>query len=353
MKKNRNIIIFTIVLAVLALALALTSKKFTIRKALSDFAVEDTSSITKIFLSDKFNHSVTLARTEPFVWKVNNKFIAQKDNIDVLLKTIRNVQVREPVSKSAHNTVVKLLAGRAVKIEIYQKVYRIHIGKLKLFQHEKLTKCYYVGDATMDNQGTFMLIEKSTEPFICHLPNLRGFLTTRYSAKETDWRDHTLFPLKPQDITQVQIEFPEKPEQSFRITHIPATSTFIFSNYQNAPVNDFDTIKVVDLFNSLTTAKYEALLNDLVPAEYRDSVIQSRPLYIFTIKDRNNKTYVMKSYHKKPKFDDETNSKGVPLTNDPDRMNAMLEFSNDFILVQYYAMENLLKPAAFYRKQIK
>ncbi|MCK9616905.1 MAG: DUF4340 domain-containing protein [Lentimicrobiaceae bacterium] len=349
MKKNKKIIIITLLLLLVATALILSDKTFTIQKALRDFAVDDTASITKIFLADKRDNMVTLTKVSPGEWKVNNKFTARKEGIDILLKTILNVSVREPIAKSAHNTVVKLLATRSVKVEIYQKVFRIHIGKLRLFEHEKRTKCYYVGDATMDNQGTFMIMDKSSQPFVCYLPHLRGFLTTRYTAKEDDWRDHSIFPLKPQEVTFLEIRFSETPKQSFRVTHRPGTDQFTFTDYNNKQLLDFDIPKVVDLFTTISTLKFEALLNNVVPVEIRDSILLCTPLHTITLHDKFNKEYVLQTFHKPPRFDDETNSAGVPLQFDPDRMYAYSVWSNDLLLIQFYAFESFLKPAAFYQ----
>ena len=48
MKKNRIFIIAVIVLALIAIALVLTNSKTTFKRELSDFAVDDTSNVTKI-----------------------------------------------------------------------------------------------------------------------------------------------------------------------------------------------------------------------------------------------------------------------------------------------------------------
>ena len=59
MLKNKYILLFTIILAVIAIILILKSSKTTIK---ADFAVEDVTVITKIFMSDKNNNSVTIKR---------------------------------------------------------------------------------------------------------------------------------------------------------------------------------------------------------------------------------------------------------------------------------------------------
>lgn len=75
MKKNRIIIILTLILAIVAVVLIFSNKKSTI---VDNFAVEDVSTITKIFMSDKLNNKVTLERLDEQNWKLDNKFDASR-----------------------------------------------------------------------------------------------------------------------------------------------------------------------------------------------------------------------------------------------------------------------------------
>ena len=110
------------------------------------------------------------------------------------------------------------MAVIAVKVEIYQQVYRINLfDRIKLFRHEKLTKTFYVGDDTSDNMGTYMLMEGSKEPFVMVIPSFRGFLSTRFIPDEDIWRDQTIFKIRLKDIQSVKMEFPLTPDSSFII----------------------------------------------------------------------------------------------------------------------------------------
>ncbi|MFZ4414348.1 MAG: hypothetical protein ACOYOV_14790, partial [Bacteroidales bacterium] len=241
MLKNKYILLFAITLAVIASILILKSSKTTIK---ADFAVEDVTVITKIFMSDKNNNSVTIKRLDEKKWEVNDKYPARIDGMEILLETISKLHVKEPVSKAGRNTIIKWLAAKSVKVEIYQMVYRIDLfNKIRLFPHEKCTKVYYVGDETQDNQGTFMLLEGSDEPFIVYVPGFRGFLTPRYSALEFDWRKRIVFDSKIGDIKTVKIEYPSAPESSFEISRFNRDFE-IKLLFSNKIMNGFDTSKV-------------------------------------------------------------------------------------------------------------
>jgi hypothetical protein len=58
--KNKYIILVVLILAIIALVLILGRSSDTFKTSSSDFAVTDTSTVTKIFMSDKNNNSVKL-----------------------------------------------------------------------------------------------------------------------------------------------------------------------------------------------------------------------------------------------------------------------------------------------------
>jgi len=350
MKRNKLTLIVTLVLALIALILVLNNKNFTIRKELHNFALADTSNVTKIFLADKLNQKVTLSRKSEGSWMVNDKFYARKDAIDLLLKTMINLAVKEPVATAAHNNIVKLMAARSVKCEIYQKVYRINFAGIKLFKHEKLTKVYYVGDATMDNLGTFMLMKNSTVPFVTYLPGFRGFVSTRYSAREDDWRSHNLFNCSPREIRSVKIEYFNKPAESF-IASVDDSRRFkLVSLINNQSIANFDPVKIMDLYTAISNAKFETLLNNIVDKKQIDSISSSQPMSIITLTDKMGKVYVAKAFIKI--IEDEVEMSGKK-EYDTNRFYITLNDGKDFVLAQYTPLTNVMRPLSSYIKSTK
>ncbi|TRZ71628.1 MAG: hypothetical protein D4R97_06550 [Bacteroidetes bacterium] len=140
MKKNKYILLLLILLAILALILVVSNSTDTFRRSKSDFAIADTSTVTKIFMSDKNNNSVKLSRKETGSWVLNDNFPALKFNIDLMLKTMTDIQVKAPVALAAHNTIVKHLAVNGVKVEIYQMVFRIDFMGIRLLPMKNLPR---------------------------------------------------------------------------------------------------------------------------------------------------------------------------------------------------------------------
>ncbi|OIP02787.1 MAG: hypothetical protein AUJ97_05575 [Bacteroidetes bacterium CG2_30_32_10] len=353
MKKNKIIFAVTLLLIILALVLILKNTKSTLKGNQNDFAVKDTSSITKIFLVDKSNQSVLLKKIMPGKWTVNDVYAGKPEMINTLVETMYKLQVREPVPNAARNNVLKRLSSISTKVEVYQKVYRINLFGLKLFQHEKLTKTYYVGDNTQDLCGTYMLIEKASDPFIVWIPGFNGFLTMRYIPKEEDWRDATVFNLPFSKVKSVTVKYPSAPDSSFTINHIGERDFSLISLKDNKQIMNVDTIRILEYLSSFKLMKYEALLNKS-DANLKDSVIKTTPFHIVTLTDINGKSITIKTFIKKRIV--ENNNEELPLNMsydinyDPERMYALINNDKDFVLIQYYVFSRILRTIKFFEK---
>jgi hypothetical protein len=350
MKKNRKFIITVVILAVIATVLVLTNSKTTFKRALSDFAVDDTSSVTKIFMSDKVNNNLTLTRVQPGKWLVNDKYPGSKANIELLLGTMGGLEVKETVPKAALNYVIKDLATISVKVEIYQWVYRIEIFDwVRLFPHEKLAKVYYVGGPIQSNRGSYMIMEHSSVPFVVYLPGLRGFVTPIYSPIEKYWRDYSIFKKPVEQIESVRIEYPSDPENSFEIKNDANLNLRLFSlnDHQQIPV--FDTLKVMNFMTSFRNINFEALLNDM-DKHSKDSILASVPYCIISVTDTGHTTRTIKTFRKGP-APGESDNLGNPAPYDLDRLYALVNDGKDFTFIQYFVFDKILRTKSYFLKQ--
>jgi hypothetical protein len=345
MKKNRKFIILLMVLLVIAVMVWLMQSTNTFRRSRSDFKLADSSAVTRIFIGDKNNNSVVIKRMAPGQWIVNDKYPAQKFNIDLLLKTMVDLEVSMPVARAAHNNIVRELAVNSVKVEIYQMVYRVNLFGVRWLPHEKLTKVYYVGGATPDNQGCFMLMEGSSEPFVVYLPGFRGFVSPRYSPIEKYWRDYAVFKVQIPDIISVRVETPETPDFSYEVRNNGSNRFELIPAMENRPI-PYDTLKMLNFLSGFRNLNYEALLNDMDPAR-KDSIVKSRPFIIITLTDKSGIPKSMKTFHKKGP-DGQTDMQGNPLPYDLDRLYALVNDDRDFTLIQYFNFDKVLRPLPFF-----
>lgn len=349
MKKNRLIIIAVVVLASLALVLVLTRSTTTLNEKSSDFAVSDTSNVTRIFMSDKNNNTLTLARKGHGQWTVNGKFAASSFNVGMLLQTMAEIEVSMPVGKSARDNVIRQMAANSVKVEIYQEVYRINLfNTIRMFCHEKRTKVYYVGGATQNNLGSYFLMEGSEEPYVVHLPGLRGFVTPRYMPIEKYWRDYTVIKKTLPAIRSVTVEVPGAPQESYIIEN--SKRSFSFLNFPDrTPVTGrIDTLTIMNFLNGFRNLNFEVLLNDIGKAR-RDSILSLPPFVNFTVTDTAGETIIVRTF-RRPADPGATDMNGKPLPYDMDRFYALINNGQDLVLAQFYVFDRVLRPKSFFLK---
>jgi len=346
MKKNRFALILTLLLLLVAVFLVVNNRKSTLDRSESVFAVQDTASITKIFIANMDSSEVLLERANGG-WVVNKHYEAQVRKVDVLLNTIMKLKVRAPVSAAGHNNVIKRMAGTAVKVEIYQVVPRINLfGKIRLFPHEVKSKVYYVGDATKDNLGTFMLMEGAEDAFIVFLPEFKGFVSTRYSAIEDDWRDHKVFRSTLGDIKSIRMEFGREPEKSFLIEATDRNNYQVTRLIDNQLLVRYDTLRLLNYLTSFSDVRFEALLNYDIPADRKDSIIASPYLHRITLTNMQGKQDMVTTFEKRQYHDHlDVDYKFVPV--DLDRLYGLVNNNKDFVLLQYYSFDKVLRPISF------
>ena len=348
MKKNNRItIIIAAILVVIAGVLIWNNRYLsTLQGESSDFQVWDTASVTKVYLADRKERESLLERQEQG-WTLNGTYTAHPKQVQYLLTTLYKIRVKMPVSVASHDNIVKQLASQSTKVEVYQMVPRINLfDKIKLFYHEKRTKVFYVGDATMDSSGTFMLKEGADKAYIVYIPSFRGFITTRFTANPDDWRDHTIFHENMADIQSVEIDFNEDPEGSFRIDNIGKHQYKLTRLCDNLDL-PYDTLKVINLMSSFSDLRFEALFTNTLPQERIDSITSSPFLHYIVVTDKDGNKQDMRTF-KKLVLNGVTDLSGEIGEVDRDRMYALVNEGQDFVLIQNYVFDKVLHDVRYY-----
>jgi len=337
MKNNEILLLLLVILIAVAIYFFTTKTSGTLGSNTgekSNFAIEDTASISKIFIVDAKGKNVTLTK-EDKVWLVDEKYVVRPDNIRLLMKTFSRIDVRSPVPKSAFNNVVTQIATNATKVEIYQ-------GK------DKPSKTYYIGGSTSDHQGTYMLLEtegvKSSAPFIMYIPGDRGYLTTRFFIEPEQWRDAVVFRYLPKEIKSIEINYFESPKESFVINN--NNEIFQLSKIGSTEVIPVDTAVLNEYVNRYRKIYYE-MIDVESPREKIDSIIASPPFISIEVKDLSGGENKIVIYHM-PNFrtiiDDST---GEEFVYDVDRMYGYLN-NELFTYIQFATFDNITLPKKYF-----
>ena len=338
MKNNKVLLIILIVLALVATYMYTTRTPGTLgsnKEEKSDFAISDTASIDKIFIVNSKGEAVTLKKGKKG-WTVNDKYLARPDNIRLLMKTFARIDVRSPVPKSAFNNTVKMIATSGIKVEIYQG-------------GNEPSKVYYVGGATLDHQGTYMILEtegvKSSVPYIMYIPGNYGYLTTRFFSDPEQWRDAVVFKNSIDEIKSVEIKYFETPEESFTIAKVGDKFTLSAENnlVENPNVNQKKLNEYLALYQKI----YYEMVDVESSVEKIDSIIASPPLLSIEVKLNDGSQNKIVTYHMPNYRTTLDPSTGEPFEYDVDRMYAHLN-GELFVFVQFATFDNITLPRSYF-----
>ena len=315
-----------------------------------DYDVTDTASVNRIFMSDKSDRSVLLERQPDNSWKLNGNLDAHRENIQTLLFTMANMAVREPVARAAHNNILTLLASRSVKVEVYQNSHRVRLGRYHFFPYEKLAKTYFIGDATMDNNGTYALMEGADSPVVVYLPGLRGYISSRFSTLENDWRVHTVFNKKLPEIKDISVEFTQQPQESFKVINNANTSLTLVRLIDNQTIFNYDTIQLMAFVNAFRNIRFEALMNDMEPAK-RDSLTSQVPVHKILLNATDGSVQSVKTFARILPVPEIDVFDGSTVTFDRDRLYALINDDKDFVMIQYFVFDKVLRPLSAFTRE--
>src|SRR5690606_9915770 len=144
MKKRLLPVLLLLLLATVAWWLWKSNTGSTVSAPLPDATVADTASVDRIFIAEKNGGTADLRRT-PAGWTVNG-MPAKDFQVNLLLRTFKLVELRSPVPASMEPSVLRVMAGMARKVEIYQG-------------GDKPSKIWWVGGSSADHYGTYMVLE--------------------------------------------------------------------------------------------------------------------------------------------------------------------------------------------------
>ena len=358
-KKNKKLtftIIITLLLIVIALILVFNNRNTTLDKDQTNFSIKDTSSVTKIYLTDKRDREILLVKQDNEKWRLNDKYWARQDFVELLLETVYKIRIKQPVAKAARNNMIKVISTAGKKVEIYQDSYRINLfDKIKLFPYEKKTKTFYVGHNTQNNLGTYMILEDSETPYITYIPGFRGALRIRFTTNFYDWKTVSVFNDKIKNIETINVNVPKHDEQSFKIVN-NHNRTFSLFNSKGKQVDYRDTTKLLRYLNYYQNISLEAYIKN---EELFDSLSNTTPLYKIQLTNNDKETKAISIYNKPfepvPKLKATYYGIEEPEEEYPEfdatRFYAMVNEGEDLGIVQSYQVVKIMRALGYFTNE--
>jgi hypothetical protein len=298
------------------------------------FAFEDTASVTKIIITDKTPGRIELTR-ENGTWKVNGKYEARPDAVEVLLETLNRMSMRNFVPVPSQETIIKRLA-------VYGKEVEIYVG-------DKRVKHFFVGTETPDQTGTYMMIAGASQPFSVHIQGFVGYLNSRFFIEEELWRRRILFGMDKENIAQISMYFNGDDAASFRVDGTQEQPVLL--DWSGNAVQNPLAVNMNIYLGSFRTASYEGAIlpTDGIWAK-RDSIRMSIPVFELEITSKDGQKKSMKAFRKRPD-QEQIGDEGVPLEWDPSRLYAFLD-DGRMVLIQNFGLKNIIVDKYFFGQEL-
>ena len=319
-KKKQNIIIISgmVLLSLLLLWLMKSEQK---QAEPYNFAIADTSNISKIFIADMTGNSISLDRIDN-VWQINNTYKVQNRTMKVILRTIKDISVQRPVAESAYNKVIADLATNGVKVELYKN------------NEQKPVKTYTIGSNTADHLGTYMLLENAEQPYIMHIPGFNGVLGPRYGLQgnivnSAIWRDKSIFNLKAEKIFSITLINEKGVDSSFTIKNNDGLLSLFDKNLQEIKVNQEALFLYLNKYRNINCESYK-------DKNIKEKLTIENKLYSLIVAHQNG-TDTLKVYQMRDKNKIRTHEENYTV----ERMYATLN-DGDVMLIQNYVFNKLL-----------
>jgi len=241
--------------------------------------------------------------------------------------------VKNPVGKNDADAVIKKLVEHAVKCNIYT--------------NGELEKSYYVGSATPDSMGTYMVLidnetqQPSGKPFITYVPGYNSSLTAHYSTDTKAWRDKTVFNYNEPEIQSIKVEKPQKPENSYELL-ISGNRYQLRTLANNSSIKDVDTTTVKQYLTYFFNLNFEAVDTTI-------HLSKEEPFSIVTVTDINGIANKVKFYSLKS--DTEKSEKGKDaFQSDQVQLYALLD-NGDVVKVQIYLFGKIMPDINYFLKK--
>ncbi len=297
-----------------------------------DFGFKSTDKIDKIFITNIANREFAiLTKTGKNEWRLNDKFDASTSQVDVLLETLRKLQVKKPVSKDVLDGVIKQMVIRGTKVEIYE--------------NGAISKVFYVGGNTADDLGTYFYMDKASEPYICHIPGFNGFLSSRFYTNQSAWRSKNVFKSTEEEIAEIKVQWISEPNASYVIDNSGKEPLIISGNRTFKNNTEANLNKIKSYLKSWENLCYEGFPIDL-DAHKIDSIAHSKPYVILSLTDKSGKSTKLTIFLKGLKADSyqQTDDHGNPMEFELENFYAFVnDNQTEIVQIQDYVFGKVMK----------
>jgi hypothetical protein len=307
--------------AVILILFMLFRNRLPFGKGNSSFAVEQAKEITRIEFSQQGSKLVLGQKGDK--WLINGKSEARKSGILFLLRVLKELKIKSPVSPEMF------------KSEISDK--GVEPVKIKIFENRKLIKSLMVYKTSSNSYGNIMKMRERSKPFIVYVPGYDGDIGSAFTLNELFWQPYTVFNLLPSEIAMVNFENLSDTSSSFKITCGDHNFTLLAANKPMAGWDSALVKRYLSYFAWIPFEKWELGMTDVE----KKLIVSQSPLYRITVNTSDGREMVL-SLWKRMK------QEGGSATEDSDRLLGRTQSDNEFFVMRYFDIDPILKKRSYF-----
>lgn len=309
----------------------------------ANFSIRDTASIGKIFLVDNDGQSILLQRQPNHSWSLNKEFTAMPIQMLNILTCLKLQTAHSPVSQKDMDRVVKLLAGLATKVEVYDL-------------EGKKIRSFYVAGQGPNYHGSFMIIENAKQPYLVEIPGYDGYLTPRFTTDLNDWRSRMVFDIPTDSLKQVSIHYPLEPLNSFSIQNAVKAPIVTVDEQLKPVLGNLNLNRAKAYLTFFSEINAESYMNGTIGM---DSMIRNARIRCnMNIEKKSGQKIYLDIYwidanDRIVDMSDQTSTDSTHRPMDVERMYAINKNTHDTLLIQARTFEKFFKRSyEFYQDEV-
>lgn len=342
----------TLLLLVLALAISLIAL-FVVLQYLADtgagernFRIDADREVVKVTLGDRHGNSVRLEKTADAHWILNDEGLANMRAVRDMLSTLRQMDVRRPVSLQRRDSILEDMQNDGVVVDVYAKSHLLRLpGNVRLWTVRRRISSFLAGSDTPDGKATYMQMKGASLPFEVYLPGIESGISNVFSTEEHLWRDPFVRLRESGELTEVSARFNDDKEQSWRLT-ADGNAAYQLFDHKDQVIHDslVNHGRISGYPERLTYLYFERLIPSSAEHPPGDLVTDQPFLELWVYDDHDNETVLRFFYRYAP--DDGT------LTSDhhgydPNRFYLRVN-DGDYAIAQYHVFHPVIRTFSWF-----
>jgi hypothetical protein len=318
----RNILVVVMILMlILILILMLIKNQSPFGKSNTSFSTGPQNDITRIEFSEG-KQTLSLIK-EGDNWLINGKKTARKSGVLFVIRVLREIKIKSPVSPELFKTEITAKGIVPVNVKVYEK--------------RRLIMSFLVYKTRSNNYGNIMKMREGAKPFIVYVPGYDADIGSAFSLNEFFWQPYSVFNLLPSEILSVDFENLSDTANSFSIVN---KNHHYYLSDRNRNLSGWDSTIVSRYLSYFTWIPFESWAFEFDGGQQK--IIESRqPLYRISVTSAVGEKIVLILWERM------TGEEGS-ITKDTDRLLGKTQQQEGLFIIRYFDIDPLLKKRSYF-----